>query len=196
MSEVSMKRIVINKRTAEIIGWSLLAVILIVAILYYNVFYTPVVENKVYAVGEKCPDFEVLQYESKAGPSGTFSSKEASGKVLIINFWYLDCTGCKEEMPEFNEAQEQYGDDIKIVVVHSYSNNTDDDKQAGINKLGYNDYLLTFVQDTEKLNLYTKLGGTYGYPMTVIVDRQGVIQYVLQRKIGYDALCAEIEKYL
>ncbi len=189
-----MKR-AIPAKVAERIGWALLAVILIVAIIYFNVIYQePVVEG--YEIGEKCPDFELLSYVSAGNPDGgTFSSASARGQVLVLNFWYVNCGGCNEELPHFNEVQEEYGDQVKIVAVHSSDVDTDKDKQAFIDST-YSDFKVTFAQDTAELNLFKKLGGKRVYPITIIIDKEGVIRYVRQNKMSKAELAAEIDKLL
>lgn len=183
-------------KIAEIVGWSLLALILIVAIIYFNVIYKAPVVDKIYAVGDRCPDFTLQQYTTQGGSAGTFSSQDARGQVLVINFWYIDCGGCKAELPHFNEVQNEYADQVKIVVVHAHDINTEDDKQAMINELGYDKFQMAFLQDTKELDLFKKLGGKSSYPMTVIVDKTGVIQSVNQGAMSKEALSKEIEKYL
>lgn len=179
----------------ELAGGILLGVILILAIGYVNFIHKEeVVEG--YNIGEKCPDFEVLAYTTAGNPDNdTFSSADARGKVLVINFWYINCGGCVAELPHFNEVQQEYSEDVQIIAVHAHSIDTGLDKQENIEKLGFKDFQITFVQDTEELNLYAHLGGD-GFPTTVILDKEGIVRSVNVGSMEKDQLIEEIEKYI
>ena len=38
---------------------------------------------------------------------------------MILNFWASWCGPCRSEMPEFEQAYAQYGEDIQFVMVNS-----------------------------------------------------------------------------
>lgn len=181
---------------AKIVGCVALVLILVLAIVYVNVIYkAEAVEG--YEIGEKCPDFEVLAYKTAGNPtSDTYSSASARGKVLVINFWYINCGGCVAELPHFNEVQNEYSEDVQIVVVHAHNVDTRLDKQENIERLGFGDYQLTFVQDTAELNLYAHLGGDGNFPMTIVLDKEGIIKSVNIGSMSKEDLVAEIEKCL
>lgn len=183
-------------KIAKITGYSLLAIILAVAIVYANFIYEePEVEG--YEIGEKCPTFEFESYKTAGNPTGeTFSSNSAKGQVLVINFWYITCSSCEAELPHFNEVQGEYADDVKIVVVHAKGFGSMENKQKYIDEHGYGDYQMTFVQDTEELYLFKKLGGKGAYPITVILDREGIIRSVHLKSMTKEELTNEIEKWL
>lgn len=183
-------------KIATIVGCCALALILVLAIVYVNVIYKEVAVEG-YEIGEKCPDFELSAYKTAGNPNGeTFSSADAKGKVLVINFWYINCGGCVAELPHFNEVQQEYNEDVEIIVVHAHNIDTRLDKQENIDRLGFGDYMLNFVQDTEELNLYKKLGGDGNFPITIVLDKEGIIQSVNIGSMTKEKLVEEVEKYL
>lgn len=184
-----------RKRIVEIIVASLLVVVFVVAVVYFNVIYHET-EVEGYEIGDKCPDFELLAYKTAGNQLDTFSSESARGQVLVINFWFVNCGGCKKELPYFDNVQKKYGDDVKIIVVHDYAQDEEYDKQEYLDKNGYGDFSLTFLQDTEELYLYKKLGGDGNFPMTVVLDKEGIIRMVTKSSMTEDKLSAEVEKWL
>lgn len=180
----------------------LLIAIFVVATVLVNVIYQEK-EVDLYKIGSKCPDFELSSYISAGSPNGeNFSSADARGQVLVVNFWYVHCGGCIAELPFFNEVQQEYGDEVKVIVVHASDVDTKADKQAYINKLEdssgvkFSDYAVTFVQDTEELYLYGKLGGVGDFPITIIIDKEGIIRSVHLSSMTKESLTEEIEKWL
>jgi len=54
-------------------------------------------------VGSDAPDFSALDMNGK-----TYSLSSLKGKVVVINFWFVECKPCVIEMPELNEIVEKY----------------------------------------------------------------------------------------
>lgn len=179
----------------EMAAWTLALLFLIGVILYYNVFYNVEIPQG-YEIGEVCPDFEIEIYKSKADPDGgAFSPQDSRGKVTVLNFWYTNCGPCLQELPDFDAVQKLYPEEVKIVAIHSYSVDTWVDKQAFIDT-NFTDYQISFGQDTSELKLFDHLGGTDSYPMTVILDREGVIRFSQKGKLQEGILQGEVEKLL
>lgn len=180
---------------AEVTAWALAAILLIGTLVYFNACKKEQ-EISVYGTGDACPQFDAVLYRTKADPEGgVFTPKSAKGKVMILNFWYTTCGPCLKELPDFNAVQSEYGEKVKIVALHSYSADTDVDKQAFLEDK-FPDYVISFAQDTESFHLYDSLGGAGSYPMTVIADGDGIIRFIKQGSITLTELQTEIEKLI
>ena len=67
--------------------------------------------------------------ESSPVPAPSFPLEDPEGNLLdlsdligdkpvVLNFWASTCPPCKEEMPDFQAAFEQYGQEIHFVMVN------------------------------------------------------------------------------
>jgi thiol-disulfide isomerase/thioredoxin len=43
--------------------------------------------------------------------------REASDKVLIVNFWATWCAPCVEELPDFEEISRDYANEVQMVLI-------------------------------------------------------------------------------
>lgn len=190
-------------------AWALAGAVLIAAIVYYN-FLAPESSVVARAVGDKLPNTVTLQtYKSKGAQNDdgsyieSFSTIEHLDKVTVYNFWFTTCDPCVAELPHFNTVKEEYGDDIVMVAVHAPNGTSAEtvqnfidfeDKEHG--KDSWSDYGIIFAQDTKEIDFYTQLGGRGAYPVTTIVNAQGVITCIKQGPMSADGLRAEIAKAL
>ena len=115
-------------------------------------------------IGSPAPDFTVQDSDR----SVTLS--QYRGKVVVLNFWATWCPPCVAETPAMVEMTRRMKD--KGVVVLAVSIDADD---AAYHKFlkDYNVNMIT-VRDEERKasNLY----GTFGWPESYIIDRNGVIR--------------------
>lgn len=168
------------------------SLLLVGAIVYYNFFDVSaterVMENN--QVGDVCADFSVEMYGSHDGEIFTLS--ENRGKVTVINFWYTSCTPCVLELPYFEEVAAKYADEVTIVALHSTSFRSEN-VNSYLDRVGWTDWTVMFAQDVEQdferynesgeivgsetMSVYQMLGGNQAYPMTIIVDAEGVITF-------------------
>ncbi|MBQ8415118.1 MAG: TlpA family protein disulfide reductase [Clostridia bacterium] len=125
-----------------------------------------------YSLGSVMHDFSAT---TTTGEIFTLSEALKEKKAVLINFWYTDCTWCITEFPLMQAAYELYKDDLAIIALdppETASADTLDDIRLFQDDLG-----LTFdmAQDLEGLN---RAFGVAGYPMSVIVDRYGVVTFI------------------
>jgi cytochrome c biogenesis protein CcmG, thiol:disulfide interchange protein DsbE len=111
-------------------------------------------------IGSSAPDFTVQNV----------SLSQFHGQIVVLNFWATWCPPCVEEMPSLVEMQRRMKD--KGVTVLAVSIDVDD----GAYQRFVRDHapgLLT-VRDPERKS--PDLYGTFGWPETYIIDRNGVIR--------------------
>lgn len=188
-----------------IVGLSMLA-LLVGALVYYNVIHkepepvTPpssTVEDPSGRevggeIGNVCPDYELAQYEQ----DGTIKASDTRGKVTVINFWYIYCSACvKELQTEFPLICQEYGDEVELIVVHS-------NQEYGVDILEYiqenfpEDLDAAHCRDVENEAFFKSIGGTSAWPVTVILDEEGVIQYKVIGSTNYEEMKAVIDGLL
>ncbi len=174
----------------RVISFILAILVLVGALVYYN-FLAPTESTTVYTVGDKCQDFTLDLYDSQSGKE-KFSVLECRGKVVVINYWETTCDPCVEELPYFEEVYDDFKDDIYMVAVHG--EHITENVQAFIDDNGWNEWDMMLAQDTAELDTFTMLGGKAAFPITVILDAEGVITHIRQGKMSEALLRQKIEE--
>ena len=140
-------------------------------------------------VGDVCYSYEMpLIYDE-----GTVSAKDYRGKITVINFWGTWCGPCKQELlTEFPLIHDNYGDDVVVLTVHSNLGYFDGTTQDDILEL-FADSHYVFVRDGANEDFFRMLGGKNSWPMTIILDENGVIVKQFVGSVKYDDPQTETE---
>ncbi len=109
-----------------------------------------------------------------------------SGKPVVLNFWATWCGYCIQEMPDFQEAYEKYGEDVQFLIV-----NTDDSIDAGEKFLKDKGYTFPSYYDLEHSAAITY--AITGIPRTIAIDKNGTIKYNRAGMINAETLEGIIE---
>ena len=139
-------------------------------------------------VGSLCPTMTLDTYTG-----GSFSIEQTKGKVTIINFWGTWCTPCVQELPHFDEVASEYADSVKVVAVHSALDVETGGAYIDNNFPGTN---MIIVKDTNNDDYYKALGGTISYPMTFIIDEDGIIVFAKTGSVTYNDLKSAVDSAL
>ncbi len=143
-----------------------------------------VIGNK---VGNLCQSFQV-ELADENGSTGEFTDPTATGKITVINFWGTWCSPCKSELPEFDQFARDY--DVKVYAIHSIDGK---EKMPAYIQENFPDSPIIFAYD-EKVEgqildkYFTLLGGSTGYPYTVVLDENGVIIHTQTGTMSYENL--------
>lgn len=131
------------------------------------------------------PDFTVLDSEGNS-----VKLSELVGKPIVLNFWASWCPPCKQEMPDFNKAYEDIGEDITFVMVDMVDGQRET-MEKGKEHITDNKYTFPVYYDTkqEAANTY----GVSGLPTTYFIDKDGFIVTGAQGAIDEKTLLKGIE---
>jgi cytochrome c biogenesis protein CcmG, thiol:disulfide interchange protein DsbE len=133
-------------------------------------------------IGSNAPDFTVQDTDHKVTLS------QFRGQVVVLNFWGSFCPPCIEETPSLELMQDRLR--AKGVVVLGVSIDSDDNAYHKFLK----DYHVNMVTVRDAAQKSSTLYGTFGWPETYIIDRNGVIR---RKFIGaVDWTSPEITDYL
>ncbi|SNX60542.1 Thiol-disulfide isomerase or thioredoxin [Nitrosomonas ureae] len=92
------------------------------------------------------------------------------GKVMVVNFWATWCTPCREEIPEFIEAQKKYGEQ-GLIFIGIAIDQTDKVKMFS-QEFGINYPVL--VGSFNTWSLLEAAGNRHSaLPYTVVINRSG-----------------------
>ena len=191
-----------EQRKSNIVRWTLrmfLLLLLCTALVYYNfIDHSPTTENSLTVsadggnqIGSVCNDMELSLY----GSDETAQVSDFRGKVTILNFWYTECGPCiKELQTEFPQIKQEYEEQVEILAIHSnveYREDTLSFIRENLPDAGF-----IFCRDADGEAFYKSLGGSQTWPVTVILDRNGVIISKIYGSTTYEELKQEITPLL
>lgn len=97
------------------------------------------------------------------------------GKVVVINFWFINCVPCRTEMPELNKIADAYANNPNVVFIGVCT----DDKDKIEEFLKTTPFQYHHIADGKKL---AEMYQVKGYPTNVIVGKDGNIK---KHSMGY-----------
>jgi cytochrome c biogenesis protein CcmG, thiol:disulfide interchange protein DsbE len=147
-----------NKRVIK-----LLVLILIVGM--FGFFgYSLVTKGEHTDVGDKAYNFSLPNLDGS-----TTKLSDFKGEVVILNYFASWCAPCKEELPELESFQKEYGDQYHFLMINRGETMDKINKVTEKNKAGMN-YLFDYNAKVSKMYNVT------GQPETFVIDKQGIIR--------------------
>lgn len=132
--------------------------------------------NAASLVNQPAPDFTLPSLE---GPDVTLSDYE--GRVIFVNFWQTTCPPCIEELPEFREFLSDHDPaEVALLAV-----NVDETRQTITNFFTENNIVgIPVVLDQN--SAVRRTYGVMGYPVTFVIDADGIVRFMMLGSITYD----------
>ena len=168
------------------------AVLLLAAVLGYNYLsenYVPEkTENSSEPEKTPAPDFTV--YDAEGNP---VNLSDFSGKPVVINFWATWCGFCVKEMPAFEKAAQEYGDEVVFMMIN-VTDGQSETKESAMEFIEENGYTFPVYYDTDlsATNVY----GAYSLPATGFISSEGIFIGGQMGAMSEETLFFYVEKLL
>jgi peroxiredoxin len=116
-------------------------------------------------IGKRAKDFELKDIDGKP-----HSLAALTGKTVVLNFWFTNCGGCVQEIPELNKLQQQYAD--KNVAFLALGLDDAIRTRAFLTTHDFRYTLLTEAKDVQAAYNVTMC------PISMVIDKAGIIRFV------------------
>ncbi|MEO6509295.1 MAG: TlpA disulfide reductase family protein [Patescibacteria group bacterium] len=160
-------------------------IILYFLCLFYYVGSTQDSEVKAIGINDTVPNIPFVKYLNEKDRSITLQSLR--GKLVILDFWNVGCTGCIAGMPKMDSLQKAFGDKIQIIYI---TKNTKAQVEHLFSKIKVKKPDLPMV--VEDSLYYDKLFPHEGDPLHVWIGKNGVVDAITW---GYNTTAKRISSY-
>ena len=157
-----------QKRTAVILIAALAVVLAAAALLYPRLARETAPAGEGDGGGELPDPIPAVDFQLEDGEGTLLSFLELlDGRPAVVNFWAANCPPCREEMPHFQAAYEEYGEDIQFLMVNVLEamGDTKEDAQAYLAQEGYT-FPVYYDRELSGVMAY----GLRGFPTTFFLN--------------------------
>ena len=130
------------------------------------------------------PDFTVYDSEGNEIHLSDFA-----GKPVVINFWASWCGPCKRELPHFEEAYQELGEDVHFLMINLTNGRETMDNALGL--IQEEGYTFPVFYDTHANAAYVY--GLRSVPTTYFIDAEGNAVMQIVGIIDKDTLMRSID---
>ena len=166
--------------TSNLIFFGLLAALLAIYLFVLRPLNRGVQGERHPAIGATLPEFSVDALDSNDQP---IKSRDLAGKIVLINFWATWCGPCQQEFPHIVAIAKKFRDnaDFRMVSIASPGAGETEAEMREATKayLEQRDVDMPVYVDPYSAAFQAIVRATAasgGIPLTVVVDRQGVIR--------------------
>ena len=122
-------------------------------------------ESNFFKKGEQITLFNTSDMHGKK-----VNMKEMKGKVVVLNFWFINCPPCRAEIPELNKLVDSFKTNDKVVFIAVAL----DDKQSLETFLEQSPFQFTIIDNGRFI---TSRYSINMYPTHLILDTEGKVYF-------------------
>lgn len=114
----------------------------------------------------KMPDFTVWDENGQE----TTLLEILDGKPAVLNFWTSKCPPCKEEMPHFQKAYEEFGEEVQFIMLDGVGcmGETEESGKEYVEEEGFT-FPVYYDLEMDAVMSY----GIQAFPTTFFIDKEG-----------------------
>lgn len=155
--------------------------------LFIFVFLSPCVFAQEAAKENKqAPLFEVVSFKGKS-----LKLEELKGKYVVLNFWFIHCPPCLNEIPRLNQLVTAYGKRNFVFIAF-----TPDNKYALENFLKRKPFTYNIIPKSNAVieDYSDPVSGDMRFPTHVIISPEGEIAFKSEGASGLIPLQKELKR--
>ncbi|XID93678.1 TlpA family protein disulfide reductase [Paenibacillaceae bacterium WGS1546] len=118
------------------------------------------------------PAFELATLDGTA----SYSVGGKRDKALIVNFWAAWCGPCEEEAPDLKAIYEEHRENLDLYAVNATNFDKLREAKDFVKEQGFDDFPVLTDAEGVAGDLYK----VTGYPVSFIIDRDGVIRHRIE----------------
>jgi thiol-disulfide isomerase/thioredoxin len=122
-------------------------------------------ESAFFKTGER-----IASFNEKDLSGERFNLKEMQGKVVVLNFWFIGCVPCREEMPALNELVDKFKENKEVVFI-GIALDEQSELSDFLKNTPFNYHIIPNGRFTA-----SKYGIMF-YPTHVVLDKQGKVVF-------------------
>ncbi|MES1217880.1 MAG: TlpA disulfide reductase family protein [Bacteroidota bacterium] len=115
-------------------------------------------------LGKEMPDFSVTSIFGQK-----IETEKLRDKIIVLDFWMIDCYPCIAELPAFNQLVEEYKKSNVVFLAITF------ETLKRLNTDFFPKYKFDFNLVSDAKNIIDLFGGS-GYPKTFVIDKTGKIR--------------------
>jgi len=129
-----------------------------------EVLYPKPVEKELYGNdlrGKKAPELVTEKWLT--------DKPETKGKVVLIDFWATWCPPCRESIPELNDLQKKFKENLVVIGISNEPEKTIADFRTKTQ--------MNYALAIDTLSRTSKVVGVKGIPHVVIMSTDGIVRW-------------------